>query len=183
MSVLQQPSKPLAHSRALVACAAVAVNLVVPMASPPPPTSAPAPGSVGWRPPAPPIPEPRAPPQPAYDWAKLAQRGSGPVPVLTGQVVIPRGSVASALAELRGNKAETFEVPHPSAPAEERTRKKLSELPLLQVPTALAVGTAVAATAGFEQTKGLASLFALVVLFGTSLQVMHARICTTRNLM
>ncbi len=206
MFVPQQPPKPLAHSRALVACAAVAVDLVVPMASPPPPTSAPAPGSVGLRPPAPPLPVPRAPLTPAYDWAKLAQQGSGPVPVLTGQVANPRGTVASALAEPRGVGVQPFgDALPPAALAAERLHMKrdsdgqpkatpqkkeiplrqgkLSSFPLEQVPAALAAGTAVAATAGFEQTKGLASLLALMVLMGTAQQMMMAQNGSARNLM
>ena len=205
MFVPQQPPKPLAHSRALAACAAVAVDLVVPMASPPPPTSAPAPGSVGLRPPAPPLPVPRAPLKPAYDWANLA-KGSGPVPVLTGQVANPRGTVASALAEPRGVGVQPFgDALPPAALAAERLHMKrdsdglpkaapqkkeiplrpgkLSSFPLEQIPAALAAGTAVAATAGFEQTKGLASLLALMVLMGTAQQMMMAQKCSARNLM
>ena len=71
----------------------------------------------------------------------------------------------------------------PTKPPIQLLRKKLSEFPLEQIPTALAVGTAVAATAGFEQTKGLASLFALIVLIGTPAQMMEARNCTDRTLM
>ena len=71
----------------------------------------------------------------------------------------------------------------PTQPPVQLLRKKLSEFPLEQIPTALAVGTAVAATAGFEQTKGLASLLALMVLFGTSVQMRHAQNCTARNRM
>ncbi len=71
----------------------------------------------------------------------------------------------------------------PTKPPIQLLQKELSEFPLEQIPTALAVGTAVAATAGFEQTKGLASLLALMVLMGTSVQMMHAQNCTARNLM
>ncbi len=90
--------------------------------------------------------------------------------------------MASALAELRGDKANTFKVLPPAALAAERTRKKLSAFPPLQVPTALAVGTDVAATADSEPTKRLFGLLALVVLFGTSLQVVQAWVCTTKGL-
>ena len=71
----------------------------------------------------------------------------------------------------------------PTKPPIQLLQKKLSEFPLEQIPASLAVGNAVAATAGFEQTKGLASLLALMVLMGTSVQMMHAQNCTARNLM
>ncbi len=101
MCVTQQSPKPFAHPRASAACPAVAVELSVPMASPPPPTSAPAADSVRLRPPGPPpLPVPNAPQKPVYNWSQLA-KGSGPAPVLTGHVADPRGASASALAEPR----------------------------------------------------------------------------------
>ncbi len=87
-----------------------------------------------------------------------------------------------ALAGLRGNKAVSFAVLSPAALAAAQTREELNALPHLPAPTALAVVTAVAASAYVEPNRGLISLVALGVLLSTSLQVVHARICTTRCL-
>jgi hypothetical protein len=226
---LQPPSKPLAHSRALVACAAVSVASCSPMASPPSPASSAKPGAMRpgamsfspQRPPAPPIPGAApvtplgaapvtplgaAPPSPPASTSTLV--GSAQAGVAAASALAGRGAgiVASALAGLRGTQRETFEAMNPALNAEDRIRDKkrdlegkpkaptlrpiqlikqdLSKFPLArEPPSALAGAANVQVADDYGQTKGYASMMALLILMADKWQIVEASGCASTNLM
>jgi hypothetical protein len=148
---------------------------------------------------------PQSPPSPVLSSTLVgtAQAGVAAASALAGRGV---GAVASALAGLRGAQTDTFATMTPLALAEERTRDKkrdiegkpkataqkpiqlltqpLSQFPLERVPPSALAGEGSAQVAeGFDQTKGFASMLAILVLMGTQWQIVEARGCAAANLM
>ena len=64
----------------------------------------------------------------------------------------------------------------------ELKQQPLSALPLKQAPSESSEGFVADAGDGFDKTKGLASLLAILVLMGTSMQMIEARACSARML-